>query len=314
MPTGACGINCDVCRLNLLGTCSSCGPGTGVDAEKKLAAQQRLLGGTCAILACAQINQIDYCMRDCNQFPCDNFRTGPYPFSQGFLNMQERRLGEKPSALAPDGSRVIVAAGYWDQLQGKDITTLCNLTLFTLSSSDRVIFRFLREDVMVDIENRCLRRLEETGWEKTDDPLLELVTVMYLINVNDIYPIGKDIVGVNDLKEGHFFRGPHALKTDPLIKRYGQDLKGFKQMAEYLEGDARDMADAAYRLSPFPRIHLYYLLWEGDEEYTPRLNVLFDRSIENVLAADAIWALVNRVSTALLEGPHMKLHQNDSFS
>ena len=38
MPTGACGINCDVCKLNLLGTCSSCGPGKSLQAEKKLAA------------------------------------------------------------------------------------------------------------------------------------------------------------------------------------------------------------------------------------------------------------------------------------
>jgi len=220
--------------------------------------------------------------------------------------MQQRRLKEKPPSFAPDGSRVNVSRDYWDQLQGKDITALCNLTLFNPNSSGRVLFHFLREDVMVDIENCCLKRLVETGWEITDDPLLELATVMYLINVNDIHPIGRDIVGVKDLKEGHFFRGPHALKTDSLLKRYGHDLKSFRQSAEYLEGETRDMADAAYRLSPFPRIHLYYLLWKGDEEFEPRLTVLFDRSIENVLAADAIWALVNRVSTALLDVPYKK--------
>jgi len=306
MPTGACGINCDVCKLNLLGTCSSCGSGTSPDAEKKLAAQQRLLGSTCSILTCAKMNQIEYCMRDCNQFPCDNFRTGPYPFSQGFLNMQQRRLKEKPPAFAPNGSSINVAADYWDQLQEKDITALCNLTLFNPFSSGQVLFHFLREDVMVDIENRCLKRPGDTGWKITNDPLLELVTVMYLMNVNAIHPIGRDIVGVKDLKEGHFFQGPHALKTDPLLKSYGHDLKGFCRAAEYLEGDARDMADAAYRLMPFPRVHLYYLLWGGDEEFEPQMTVLFDRSIEKVFAADAIWALVNRVSTALLEGPAIK--------
>jgi len=220
--------------------------------------------------------------------------------------MQQRRLKKRPPAMAPDGSRVNVAVEYWDQLQQKDINTLCNLTLFDPISSGSLLFRFLREDVMVDIDNRCLKRSDEAGWVTTDDPLLELVTVMYLLNVKDIHPIGREIVGVKDLKEGHFFQGPHALKTDPLLKRYGHDLKSFRQSAEYQQGEARDMADAAYRLSPFPRIHLYYLLWEGDKEFEPRLTVLFDRSIENVLAADAIWALVNRVCTALLEGPVIK--------
>ena len=63
------------------------------------------------------------------------------------------------------------------------------------------------------------------------------------------------------------------------------------------------MADIAYKLHPFPRVPLYFLLWRGDDEFAPQMSVLFDRSIEKVLAADAIWALVNRVSTALLEGP-----------
>ena len=303
MPTGACGINCDVCKLKLLGTCSSCGSGTSVEAEKKLDAQRRLLGSTCAILACAQLNQVEYCMRDCNQFPCENFRTGPYPFSQGFLNMQARRLKERPPAFAPDGSRVNVASDYWDELQTKDFTSLCNLTLFNPFSSGSLLFQFLQEEVVVDIENRCLRRLVQDDWVKSDDPLLELVTVHYLLNVNEIYPMDQDIVGVNDLKENHFFQGPHALKTDPLLERYGHDLDGFKQAAEYLKGSTRDMADAAYRLLPFPRVPLYFLLWKGDEEFKAQMTVLFDRNIEKMLAADAIWALVNRVSNALLEGP-----------
>jgi hypothetical protein len=303
MPTGACGICCDVCKLNLLGTCSSCGPGTSLEGRNKLGAQQRLLGSTCSILACAAMNQIEYCMRDCNQFPCENFRTGPYPFSQGFLNMQERRLKQRPPAFAPDGSRVTVAPEYWDQLQSKDINSICNVTLFTPLSPGRVLFRFLREDIMVDIDSRCLKRKGGSDWEKSDDPLLELVTVLYLVNVKAIHPIGTDIVGTKDLKEGHFFQGPHALKIDPLIKRYGRDLIGFKTAAEYLQGTAREMADAAYMLLPFPRVPLYYLLWKGDDEFEPRMTVLFDRSIEKVFAADAIWALVNRVSTALLERP-----------
>jgi len=280
------------------------------DAEKKLAAQQRLLGGTCAILACAQMNQLQYCMRDCGQYPCDNFRAGPYPFSRGFLDMQQRRMKERPPAFAPDGSRVTVDPVYWDDLQDRNIDTLCNLTLFSSPATGQLQFRFLNEDVVVDLKQRCLKRLEKDRWIKTEDSLLELVTVLYLINVNGLYPMDRDIVGVRDLKEAHFFQGPHALKTEPLIRRYGSDIKGFSRAAQYLEGQPRDMADTAYRLLPFPRVPLYYLLWRGDEEFEPRVTVLLDRSIENVLAADAIWALINRVSTALLVGAEGNFYPN----
>lgn len=302
MPTGVCGIDCDVCRLNLLGTCSSCGPGTSLEAEKKLAAQQRLLGSACSILACARMNQIEYCMRDCHQFPCNNFRAGPYPFSQGFLNMQQRRLKEKPPAFAPDGSRVSVDDAFWDDLLKRDVDTLCNFTLFEGDSSGHLKFHFLNENILVDLNERCLKRMQDGQWSKTEDPLLELATVLYLLNVNGLYPMDRDIVGVKDLKEAHFFQGPHALRTEPLVRRYGTDLTGFSRVAQYLEGRRRDMADVAYRLLPFPRVPLYYLLWQADDEFEPRVTVLLDRPIEKVLAADAIWALINRVTTSLLEG------------
>jgi len=101
MPTGACGINCDVCRLNLFGICSTCGSGRSLEALQKMATQLRILGSACPILACASENRVEYCPRDCEEFPCDKFRAGPYPFSQGYLNMQERRRRERPSAKNP---------------------------------------------------------------------------------------------------------------------------------------------------------------------------------------------------------------------
>jgi hypothetical protein len=217
--------------------------------------------------------------------------------------MQERRRKHPPPAFAPDKSPVDVPAHFWDDLQKKDLNTLCNLTLFNLVSPHQMVFHFLNEDVLVDFNARCLKRDNGQGWESTPDPLLELVTVVYLNNVKMLYPLGKEIVGVKDLKEAHFFQGPHALQVDPLLKRYGRDLEGFKNTAEFLEGRPVDMADVAHQLFPFPRVPVYFLFWRGDAEFDPRISVLFDRSIEEVFSADAIWGLVSRVSTALLQGP-----------
>jgi hypothetical protein len=69
-----------------------------------------------------------------------------------------------------------------------------------------------------------------------------------------------------------------------------------------IDGQTVDMADTAGRLLPFPRIPLYFLMWFADDEFPARLRVLFDRSIEQALPADAIWALVNRVAQALVDG------------
>jgi len=71
MPTAACGINCDVCQLNVLEVCSSCGSGKSREGQAKAEAQKRLFGQSCAILTCAILNRIEYCLRDCQFFPCE---------------------------------------------------------------------------------------------------------------------------------------------------------------------------------------------------------------------------------------------------
>jgi hypothetical protein len=149
------------------------------------------------------------------------------------------------------------------------------------------------------MDNRSIHRLNDNNREEIENPLLELIILVYLLNVSSDNP-GQDIISVRDLKNAQFFQGPHVLQTAFLLDLYGDNLEGFKSSAENLGGKSLDMADASYMLLPFPKIPIYYLLWAGDDEFEPNLSILFDRSIEKHLAADAIWGLVNLVSNYLL--------------
>jgi hypothetical protein len=249
------------------------------------------------------MNHIDYCLRDCSAFPCDNFRTGPYPFSQGFLGMQERRRQEKPPALDHNRKPVEVPAEYWDRLLQRDIGTLCRLTLAQPAPPAGIVLRCLHEDLRVDFSGRCLQRRREGGWERAGDALLELVTLLYLNRAQTSVPLENDLVTPQDLKEGHYFKGPHALPLAPLLEHYGRDVPGFKRAAIRCAGEAVGMADAAFLFLPLPRIPVYVLLWEGDEEFPPKVSILFNRSIESYFSASGIWALVNLMVRTLVYGP-----------
>ncbi len=216
--------------------------------------------------------------------------------------MQKRRSKDTPPAYAPDGSHLEVGDIYWQEAAARDETTIANVTFFDALGDGRFQFPFLNQQVQVDIKSRTLLRQDSAGrWDSVTDALLTLVTVLYLKNVKEVFPLGKDIVSGKDLKEGHFFVGPHEFRTDPVLKRYGEDLEGFHKACRSLAGHPMEMADAAYQLFPFPRLPIYFLLWLGDEEFKPRIQVLFERAIETVLPADAIWALVSRVSMAFGE-------------
>lgn len=207
---------------------------------------------------------------------------------------------ESDAYESDDGSQLAIADRFWDSIRKRDRTALVNMTFFEAMANDqdRLQFQFLTTLKCIDLSKQVLLEKVNHHWVEIDDPLLTLATTVYLNNIRGVYPMGQDIVGVRDLKEGHFFMGPHELRVQSICSRYGKDLKGFKRTAEALNGHPVDMADAAYRLLPFPRVPLYYLLWQGDDEFGPRVKVLFDRSIENTFPADAIWGLVNRVTMA----------------
>jgi hypothetical protein len=302
MATGACGINCDVCRLNVLGVCSSCGPGNSLEARQKMAVQVRVLGAPCPILECASEHGIDYCLRDCEEFACERFQA--YPFSEGFLKMQERRRNESVQTLDPTKERVHVPIHYWEDLEKRDLATLCDHTLSTVYSSEDILVPILGREILVDRRNHSLRRKIKGEWEPVDYPLLELLVLVYL---NSAGPqlLSRELVSAQELKTRHFFQGPHELNLAGVLRRFGRDLKGFKEAAGFLGGEGQSLADAAYRIPAFPKAPLYYLLWKGDEEFEPRISVLFDRSIESHLPADAIWGLVALVSEALLKAPNL---------
>ena len=300
MATGACGIDCDTCRLNILGICSTCGPGTSREALEKLDVQKRVLGAPCPILACAVAHRIAHCIGDCDDFPCGRFRNGPYPFSDAYLDMQKRRRTRMPPARSPSGGEVTVPGEYWETLGQSDIRVICENALARNYPPVGVLLPFLSVYLLVDIQRRRVCRQGRGQWEAVDDPLLELLCLVYLLNAGPWSP-GQKMVSVRELKTGHFFQGPHELNTAPLLERYGGDLAGFKRAAEALGGEPLDLADAAYRFLPFPKIPLYYLLWKGDPEFRPRVSILFDRSIEQHLAVDAIWGLANMVSDLLLK-------------
>jgi len=306
MPTGACGINCDVCRLNLLEICSSCGSGKSREGQAKADVQKRLFGRPCPVLDCAILNRIDFCLKDCQSFPCDNFRSGAYPYGEGYLSMHDRRRKENPPVKVPGGEVVSVPSMFWESLADKPIDLICENSHARKVSGAKLAVRFLSQEIIIDMKEQSLWQETISKREKIDNTLLELMVVVYLNNAT-AFSICDEMISVSDLKDARFFQGPHELRTGAVLKRYGNDIDGFIESAAFLGGQPIDAGDSGFMLLPFPKIPLYYVLWEGDEEFKPHLSVLFDRSIERHLAADGIWGTVNLVSQALIKGTGWRL-------
>ncbi len=201
----------------------------------------------------------------------------------------------KPS----DGVLVQVPPEYWTELKNKDHNQICKKASVTMPSNGIFHIPFFNKTIIADVEKKNLFFKKKPVPKRIENTLLELMTLVYLLNVTS-HKIENVMVSVKELKNASFFQGPHILETSHLIKQYGNDIKGFEKAARKLGGDILDLADVSCRLMPFPKIPVYYLLWEGDEEFEASMSILFDKSVEKHLGADAIWGLAHLVSDYLL--------------
>lgn len=308
MATGACGINCEVCGLYVSGACSSCGPGTGESGLRKLAAQEKLLGAPCPILACAAEKRIEHCTRDCGEFPCARFNG--YPYSEGYLAMQARRRKNPPERKkTPVGNRVVVPKEAWDDLDERErdqVLKNAQVSWLEQGPGDEAggfVVPVMNRTLLVDPASRRVFLERKKEWIENQDPLLALITLVYLANAAPQTLSGK-LVAAEALKEGHFFQGPHVLPVEPIAHRFGGDLAGFSRAAQSIGGVARNLAEASALFFVFPKIPVSVLLWAADEEFPARVSMLFDSSVEAHLAADGLWGAANYLADRLLKAPY----------
>ena len=128
----------------------------------------------------------------------------------------------------------------------------------------------------------------------------KLSAPFYLNSAIDIPPTGR-LIKPSDLKGGHlFFSGTHALPLDGLAAKYGTNSALFLMKGADLGASAEHYGDAALQLLPFPRIPVSLILWEQDEEFPARADLLFDSSSELQAPLDILWSVAMMTVLAML--------------
>ena len=130
---------------------------------------------------------------------------------------------------------------------------------------------------------------------------LTLFLLHYLLGTKNI-PLEKKRVSGKELKSGEmFFRGPHALSTQGIIKKFGNNPEGFLAVGLKLKGEKIFLGDAAIELKAAPKAPITYVLWLEDEEFPASVKILFDPTIQEFLPLDIIYGLTIFISHRLVD-------------
>jgi Domain of unknown function (DUF3786) len=135
--------------------------------------------------------------------------------------------------------------------------------------------------------------------KKTISLVVRALLLHYLLRA-DGSPFTGEWAAYKDLAGGLLYASVFARRvTEPLIKRFGRSAKLLQQVGDRLGGRSARIGDASFHLLAFPRIPLQYVLWEGDEEFPPSAQLLFDSSVDHYLPLEDI-VVLGQITTGRL--------------
>lgn len=181
----------------------------------------------------------------------------------------------------------------WRILLGLDPKDVCIRAKVTFDDLSGVyILKSFLQDIIITPKDKKI-----FGNSLVSDFLLKelgnysrLSVLWYLISAKDI-PLSGMLINPADMPGGQIYlNGSHALPLDKVAGKYGSDRQGFLKKGTELGGEQLNFGDASLRLHPFPRVPVSILLWENNEEFSARCNLLLDSTCKLQLPVDIIWA------------------------
>jgi hypothetical protein len=131
----------------------------------------------------------------------------------------------------------------------------------------------------------------DTASEPKEVPIQEQVLILHYLQAGGLqFPTGNWIA-YREIQGASFYFSAFVKRAiDPLKKTFGANIQGLVRAAEHLGGQAIPAGDAGFEFRVLPRIPIQLILWEGDAEFPPEANILFDETIGDILSPeDVAW-------------------------
>ncbi len=152
--------------------------------------------------------------------------------------------------------------------------------------SDHVELPFLGTHYVIRAPNGEVR-YRDPG--EKEPALWERIIVLHYFTTADGSPLSQKWITVKEIPDSRLYL-PNFEKRAvvPLLGRFGKQPEEIREPARKLGGRTADIGDISVTIPVFPRVPITLVIWKGDEEFPPRVNILFDEAIVNYLPTEDI--------------------------
>ncbi len=175
-------------------------------------------------------------------------------------------------------------------LEGKDPKRIADQTgaRFDLTDDNKaaLILEFLHRDVSIAWEDLGIS-FKGTGDEV---PIQQEILILHYLNGAAGAKVEEEWIAYQEVPDGKFYLDAFIRRAkNPLVEAFGRCPERLLPITQQVYG-ARpfDQGDHSVVVQAFPLVPVALILWEGDDEFPPDGNLLFDRSISHILSAEDI--------------------------
>ena len=182
----------------------------------------------------------------------------------------------------------------WTDLKALEPDEICERTDAAYDASlARYSIRSFGQEIFVSPSERLLSSPTPLGTYIVTElaSYSHLAILEYLLRAKKVSRFGR-LIKPDSLPGGQIYaRGTHILPLERLTERYGHDRGAFVSRGRFLGGSELGFGDASMRLRPLPQLPVALILWESDEEFPARTDLLFYEACRDQLAPDIMWAI-----------------------
>ncbi len=166
---------------------------------------------------------------------------------------------------------------------------------FVVDSEGKVviILNFLNRDVVITWPDL---RFSYAGSDE-ELPVQQQVLLLHYLHGSKGSKILDKLIAYQEVPDGKFYLDAFVRRAkNPLVQAFGNRPELLQNVAMEAYGAAPDEhGDASVRVQALPGVPVVLILWRGDEDFPPDGNILFDKSISEILSAEDIAWLAGMV-------------------
>ena len=133
-------------------------------------------------------------------------------------------------------------------------------------------------------------------------PLRNKILILHYLTQAKGTPLANEIIAYKELPEGsNYFPTFYKRAIKPLVDHFGRQPQQLMDAAKELGGYKADYGDMAVTINAFKQVPVTLVLWQGDEEFPPGGNILFDATVSDYLSTEDINVLCEIIAWSLVK-------------